>query len=106
PSYGFLYLQNNAQNTISFGYAPYFGATTQNPPTPGQMWPADGITGVEVVSMPFGWINAVPQGDTLYISCNDASGTLDVNLLTPCGWSFARLSLWVYKFHCSSTPAS
>jgi len=93
PAYGFIQLQNNNYNQgvnyINFGYAPYINETTDRPPQPGQTWFPGGITGIQVLDMPYGWVSATPYLYTLSVGCLDASGHLVVNLLTPCGWCYA-----------------
>jgi hypothetical protein len=58
-----------------------------------EFW-SGGVSQVQVVSTPPGWIGTYISGNQLSAYCNNASGTLEVNLLTPCGWVFCRFSIY------------
>lgn len=92
---GSFRLKNNnnstgAYNYIYFGYAPSIGQTTSNPPSGGVSWAASGISQISIVSMPSGWTGTYISGNSLSVYCNSASGVLEINLMTPCGWAFCR----------------
>ncbi len=81
---------------INFGYAPSVNRSTLNPPNEQTLWRDDqgwsrinnGVTAVEVVSMPSTW--SLYPGVTLpnglwILTSGDASGVLEVILTLPCG---------------------
>jgi hypothetical protein len=87
PSWS-LYLKNGTgANRLNFGYTPYIGRTTFNPPTPQDPWQTYGVTAIQIISAPPGWYSySIYQNQISYINGGDLSGFLTINLQTVCGW--------------------
>ncbi|MEC3881788.1 hypothetical protein [Parapedobacter sp. 10938] len=84
-----IYFTDNVtdgSNTITFGYAPMIGLTTANPWLPGQPpWPKGGVSGIQIVSQPWGWTNVQNLGDEIRVSNGDPEGLLELKMFTSCG---------------------
>jgi subtilisin family serine protease len=80
---------------VYFGYAPFIGKSTLNPPNPSTFWydnqgwilSDNGVTNLEVISAPATWQTYPFSGsNTMFVITNgDASGLLVVRLQLPCG---------------------
>lgn len=82
----FTYNVNDLTNRIEFGYAPMMGRTTSNPWQTGQpIWAKGGVSGVQIVSQPWGWTNVQNLGDEIRVSNGDPAGLLELKVFTSCG---------------------
>lgn len=83
----FGYNVNNLGNRIEFGYAPILGRTTTNPWSYGDPpWQVfNSVTGVQIISQPWGWTNVQVLSNEIRVSNGDPEGLLQVRLSTLCG---------------------